>query len=350
MYFCQILNDLNWLQKLTTRYNRAMAKKGKAAASAAKVAKKSRVPTVPLTRLRKLTRRQAKRKAKAEARGRAKPPNSFKLTWQTIVTIRRFWKAFVGIVLVYLILNVVFASGLSNLGSAVRDIKFNLSDQSISTAHPVIKALGGFGTLVVSAGSSGSGVAAVLQSVLFIIESLVIIWALRQLLAGKAIRVKQAYYHSMYPLIPFILVLVVIVIQLLPITLGATVFTFVFTGALTNLAIANWLTAFAFLLLALWSFYMLTASVFALYVVTLPEMEPRSALRSARNLVRYRRRVIFPKILFLPAAIFAMMGLIIIPLIIYASFLVAPAFYILSMLAVLFAHTYLYSLYRSLIA
>jgi len=43
------------------------------------------------------------------------------------------------------------------------------------------------------------------------------------------------------------------------------------------------------------------------------------------------------------------MGLVIVPLIIFASAIVPAVFYILSMLAILFIHTYLYSLYRGML-
>jgi hypothetical protein len=43
------------------------------------------------------------------------------------------------------------------------------------------------------------------------------------------------------------------------------------------------------------------------------------------------------------------MGLIIVPLILLASGVVPAAFYILSMLAILFVHTYLYNLYRGML-
>jgi hypothetical protein len=46
----------------------------------------------------------------------------------------------------------------------------------------------------------------------------------------------------------------------------------------------------------------------------------------------------------------AFMGVIIIPLIAFASVLVLPTFFVLSMLSVLFAHTYLYSLYKGMLA
>jgi hypothetical protein len=276
-------------------------------------------------------------------------PNSFKLTLQVFSIIKAFWRPLLGIVLVYLVLNVVFASGLSNLSTAVSGIKTNLNNTS-SASYPLAKGISGFGALVGSAGVSGSASGSILQSILFVIESLVIIWALRQLLAAKSVTVKEAYYHSTYPLVPFLLVILVIIVQLLPITVGAAVLSAVLTSAASGLSLIVWLSWIIFIALSAWSFYMLSASIFALYIVTLPEMHPREALRSARNLVSRRRWQILPKVLYLPLFVLVAMGIIIIPLIFFASFLVAPVFYILSMLTILFAHAYLYTLYRGLIA
>jgi hypothetical protein len=54
-------------------------------------------------------------------------------------------------------------------------------------------------------------------------------------------------------------------------------------------------------------------------------------------------------VFFLPVFVFVVMGVIIVPLILYASAIVPEVFYVLSMLAILFLHTYLYSLYRELL-
>jgi hypothetical protein len=78
-------------------------------------------------------------------------------------------------------------------------------------------------------------------------------------------------------------------------------------------------------------------------------MQPRQALRSAKDLVNFRRLTVIRKVLFLPLLIFIVMGLVIIPLILMASGVVPAAFYILSMLAILFVHTYMYSLYRGML-
>jgi hypothetical protein len=45
----------------------------------------------------------------------------------------------------------------------------------------------------------------------------------------------------------------------------------------------------------------------------------------------------------------AVMGVVIVPLILFAQAIVPAVFYLLSMLAILFAHAYLYSLYRELL-
>jgi hypothetical protein len=304
-----------------------------------------KAPTVA-GRTRKLTKKQAKVKAKIEARRNRRLIGSFRLAAAVAKVLRRHYKPLGGIVLVYLVLNIVFASGISNVSSAFSNIK---ADLNTGGGHALWHAAGGFGSLVGSAGASTSATGSTLQSVLFILESLVIIWALRHLLAGQAITVKLAYYRSMTPLIPFLLVGLMIIIQLLPVTLGGVILAAVATSVFTSSAVATAVTTVAFLLLAAWSVYMVSASVFALYIVTLPDMSPRPALRSAKDLVRFRRWAVIRRVFFLPLLLLFIMGLIIVPLILYAQAIVPAAFYILSMLAILFAHTYLYSLYRELL-
>ncbi|MBX4197377.1 hypothetical protein KW801_02355 [Candidatus Saccharibacteria bacterium] len=297
-------------------------------------------------RVRKLSKKQAKGKAKKEVKTRKPFPGSFKLTWQVVKTLKQHWKTLGGIVLVYLILNIIFASGISNVSTTFSNIK---ADLNASGGQNLWHAAGGFASLVGSSGASGSSAGSALQSALFVIESLVIIWALRHLLSGQAVSVKLAYYRSMMPLIPFLLVIAVIIIQLLPVSIGATVLAAIATSVFTGTSVATAFSAVAFVLLAMWSLYMVSSSIFALYIVTLPDMQPRQALRSARDLVRFRRLIVIRKVLFLPLLILVTMGVVIVPLILYASSIVPAVFYVLSMVAILFVHTYLYSLYRGML-
>jgi hypothetical protein len=313
----------------------------------AKEVKKSRSkPAAAGGRVRKLTKKQARIKAKKAVKSRQPLPGSFRLSWQAARIFWEHWKTLGGIVLVYLLLNIVFASGISNASTAFSSIK---SDLQASGGHNLWHAAGGFASLVGSSGASGSGTGSALQSVLFIIESLVIIWALRHLLSGQEISVKLAYYRSMTPLIPFLLVISVVIIQLLPVTIGGVVLGIIANSVFPGTAVAAVISVVAIVLLAAWSLYMVSSSVFALYIVTLPDMQPRQALRSAKDLVSHRRLTIIRKVLFLPVLVLLVMGLVVVPLIIFASALVPAVFYVLSMLSILFIHTYLYSLYRGML-
>src|SRR5476651_2039586 len=77
-------------------------------------------------RVRKLTNKQIKSKAKKTAKTRQPLPGSFKLTLRSVKILSQYWKPLGGIVLVYLILNIVFASGISNVNTSFSTIKSNL--------------------------------------------------------------------------------------------------------------------------------------------------------------------------------------------------------------------------------
>lgn len=298
------------------------------------------------TRVRKTTKKQKKQLNKRETRANTKLPSSFRLVGKVYRIFRANWRKLLGIVIIYFLLNIVFASGFGTISSTIDIIK---ADLDASGGRHFTNALSGFGSLVGSAGTSSSQTGSVLQSILIVIESLVIIWALRQILAGKTISVKDAYYRSMTPFIPFLLVIVVIIIQLLPVVLGSAIASAILSAIFSSSGTLTFIFAVIFTLLAAWSIYMLSSSIFALYIVTLPDMHPRKALHSAKNLVRYRRWLILRRLLFLPIFILVIMAIIIVPLILYATILVAPIFYFLGMVAILFIHSYLYSLYRSLL-
>ena len=161
-------------------------------------------------------------------------------------------------------------------------------------------------------------------------------------------RVKQAYYQSTAPLVPFLIIIVFGLLQLLPFSLGAVIR----SAIVSSFVLSGWLsfvTGLIVVALGVWGIYMLVPTIFALYIVTLPGVMPRDAMRSAKDLVRFRRLLLLRKILFLPFFIMVCMAVITVPLILYATSLVAAVFYVLGVLGLLFAHGYLYSLYRDLI-
>jgi hypothetical protein len=114
-------------------------------------------------------------------------------------------------------------------------------------------------------------------------------------------------------------------------------------------AVEKILWALLFAGLALLTLYMLSSSVFALYIVTLPDMTPMKALRSARELVRYRRWTVLRKIICLPIILLLVALVIMLPVIILLTPLARWVFFILTMAALLAIHAYMYTLYRELL-
>jgi hypothetical protein len=73
------------------------------------------------------------------------------------------------------------------------------------------------------------------------------------------------------------------------------------------------------------------------------------ALRSARDLVKYRRWAVLSRVVFMPLALLLMIALIVVPLILFAISAVEWVFFFLTMLSLAIVHSYMYSLYRSLL-
>jgi hypothetical protein len=94
---------------------------------------------------------------------------------------------------------------------------------------------------------------------------------------------------------------------------------------------------------------MVSSSVFALYIVTLPDVTPMQALRSARELVRHRRWSIARKVLFLPVSLLVIAAAIMIPVILLLTPASEWAFFVLSMFSLAVIHSYMYGLYRELL-
>ena len=238
--------------------------------------------------------------------------------------------------------------GLSS-GVDLSSLKSALHSSSATGSNSLSDGATLFGYLIGTAGSSATPAGNTYQTLLVVLMSLVTIWSLRQVLAGKKIKAKEAFYKGVYPLIPFILVLLVLGLQLLPLVIGTWLYSTVIGSGIAVNGFEKLGWTLLFILLALWSLYMLCSSIFGLYIVALPDMTPLKALRSAKQLVKKRRLIVLRKILFLPLAIIIVGAIIMIPLIILVAPVADWLLFVLSLMVLVFAHTYMYSLYRELL-
>lgn len=266
-------------------------------------------------------------------------------------SLKHLWayrKPFVGITLIYLGLTILLVKGLSSSGE-IPAIKEGFEDVLRGTTGQIATGVAVFGFLIGSASGVSSEVAGTYQSMLLIIVSLALIWALRQTHAGTKVGVRESFYRGMYPLVPFLAVLLVIGLQSIPLALGSWLFSVTITAGLAVTGVEQFLWISLCLLLALLTIYMVSSSVFALYVATLPDMTPMKALRSTRELVRYRRWTVLRKVLFLPLVVLVLGALVVIPVVLLIAPLAEWVFFVLTMAALAITHSYLYSLYRELL-
>lgn len=292
---------------------------------------------------------KSKKKQKPEAKKTyPKLPNVLQLTKASAVLLWRHKKLFIGITLIYGLLNLVLVQGLAATNDVV-SLKQQLNQVFTGNFGPLASSFSVFVVLVGSAGNGSSQTAGAYQFFLGLIVSLAIIWALRQIYANTRIRVRDAYYNGMTPLIPFILVLIVVGMQLLPMLIGSSLYSTVVSGGIAVHMIEKILWLGIFLALSLASLYMISSSVLALYIVTLPEMTPIKALKSAKELVKQRRWTVMRKLLFLPVVLLVVAAVIMLPIIIVLTPLAQWVFFLLTMFALAAIHTYIYTLYRELI-
>jgi hypothetical protein len=275
-------------------------------------------------------------------------PSAYSIFKQTLGTLKGNWKVFLGITLWYGIVNMILVQSLTS-GVNVDQARSSFEGMLNGTLGHVAAGAASFVYLLGTSGNSASSTAGSYQLIWIIITSLAFIWVMRQVFNDTKVRVRDGFYRGMYPLIPFVFVLIIIALQLTPMIIGGSLFSSSATTGLTSSFVDTFVWSALFVLLTVFSLYMVTSSIFALYIVSLPDMAPLAALRSAKQLVANRRWTIMRKILFLPFALLLIGALIMVPLILVLPAVASWLLFVLLMICVPIMHSYLYTLYRTLL-
>lgn len=328
-------------KKSSMRKQRSLVKKEKIArphvAAAAKPARKLSADSYKSFRLSKKLRHPG-----------PKVTGSFRLTGRALKHVWQYKKLFGIIALTYLVLNLLFVRGFI-FTADITEVKEAVSELFSGSAGQIAGSLTVMGLLVNSLNPQ-TEVAVLYQTILVTLFSLCVIWALRQTYAGDVPKVKDVFYRSSYPLVQFIIVIFIIGLQLLPLVLANFLYAAVVVSGVAITFPEVFSVSILIFLLVVWSLYMVTVSVFALYIVALPDMTPLKALRSARGLVHYRRWTVMRKVLFLPIGLLAIGSLVMLPVILLVPMAAEAVFLIGSAFMLPLVHSYMYSLYRELLA
>lgn len=268
-----------------------------------------------------------------------------KKSWRLVLANRRNLLRFI---LIFGIGYAIFVRGFSSPVDidGIRDSFEDVLARDISTLAINVTVI----TLMLQSTTSAAGdVQGVYQTIMIVMSTLALIWLYRQQQAGNKVSMKDAFYRGMYPIVPFMLVLFVIFAQFIPASVGNYLFRTVIDNGLAFNATEQFMWLLLFLLLLLLSAYMVTSSMIALFIVTLPDMTPRKALKKAKKLVQFRRLAIMRRIvaLFLFAA-FCFVS-IVFPAIFVSALLAQFLFFALTIVFVPFIIAYMFVLYRELL-
>ncbi len=299
-------------------------------------------------RLREVPKHKSFRVSKKTVRSSKALPKVRDLIKSPVKMVLGNKKIFFGLTAVYALLSFVFIKGLGSTFDLV-DTKNQLQDYFGSDVKDFETSYVLFDHLLKSFNGSLSEIAGTYQLFFSIILILAVVWICRKLFAGEKPKVKEAFYKGMYPIVPFILVILVITLQFIPLTIGNFLLSTVLTNGLTVTFIEKAIWFLIFVLLSTLSLYMVTSSIFALCIVTLQDLTPMQALRSARELVLHRRLGIFGRLIVLVILGMILLAIVFMPLVLIAPLLAEPLFLVASSFGLIFSTVYVYNFYRQLL-
>jgi hypothetical protein len=274
-------------------------------------------------------------------------PSAWKIFKQSNRHLILHKKIFGAITLVYLGLTMLLVRGFgltTDLGLA----KEAFEELLTGAGSGITSSLAVFGYLV-GTNSPNSDVTTLYQSIILVLISLATIWALRQTHAKEKVTIKDIFYRSTYPLTQFLLVLIMIGVQFIPFILGNFLFSATVGSDVAVSVIEKLLWSVVSFGLVLWTIYLVSSSIFALYIVTLPDMTPINALRAAKKLVKFRRWSVIRKVVFLPFILLVVMAVVMLPTIMFLTPISEVVFLVLISSVLVVTHSYIYSLYRELL-
>ena len=280
-------------------------------------------------------------------------PSSWQLFKRSVGTLQRYWKLFFGITLIYGILSIILVKGF-NISVGLSELKDIFNETAQDAAGKVTVGASLLIVLFESSSTTAVDGGGVYQTIFLLVVSLAFIWALRQVYALETkkalkIRIRDAYYRGMSPLVPFVLVFLVIMAELIPFAIGSFLYSTVVANGIAVEAIEKVLWFLLFVSSIVLSVYLLISTLFALYIVALPDMTPMRALRSARGIVKYRRWVVVRKLLAFILLLLGCLAAVMIPLILFATAWAEWAFFAFGIIALALTHSYMYALYRELL-
>ena len=290
-------------------------------------------------------------------------PGYISFSREVFITLRLHRRVYIQLIGVYsvavAVLVGVASQDLFNEFSKLFVSDASSSTESLSTAGNALLLL--LGSTVGAFSPQLSEAQQLTAGILVVLLWLTVVWLLRNQLAGKHPKVRDALYNAGSPIVATAIVVLLMVVQLMPATLAALGYSALTSNSLFQQGVVPMVvTAIAILMVTL-SIYLVTTTIFSLIIITIPGMYPWEAIRAAGDLVVGRRLRILLRFFWMILTVGLVWIIIMMPIIAMSAWAqssieaiswvpVVPIFLTLvSSAAVVYAAAYTYLLYRKVI-
>ncbi len=190
---------------------------------------------------------------------------------------------------------------------------------------------------------------------------LTVVWLLRNIMAGKRVKLRDGLYSGGSPILSTFLVFFVMLIQLVPMALAIIVASAGWQTGFIKEGAVSMAAGLGLTLVIVASLYWTVSTFFALVIVTLPGMYPFRAIAIAGDLVVGRRLRLMYRIGWLLLSIVSWWLVVMIPIILLDSFasakfefianipIVPLAMLMMATFTIIWSATYIYLLYRKVV-
>lgn len=307
--------------------------------------------------------RSFRRTRRRDYRRSLKLPGYHAFTLSVIIELKRHWRTFVLLVVVYGLLMIILGGVTSQ--ATYTQISDLLKQSSTTLSSGGWDKVGQAGLLLLATFASGPTNLSTDQQIYLAIILLFVwlstVWLLREYKLGRRPKLRDGLYNSGSPFLSTFAVIAMLICQLLPIGIVALVYAALNSVGIISEGFGSMLFWIVAALVATLVLYWITSTMIALVVVTLPGMYPLRAMRAAGDLVVSRRLRIMYRILWVLGTVVIAWIVVMVPLVLLTTWLTslwsgmsnipimpaAAAF--MSALSVVWVASYVYLLYRKVV-
>ncbi len=272
-------------------------------------------------------------------------------------------KTFILLALTYVLLTILM------VGVGSQDTYSTISDMLKSTGGNIFNGfwgeIGKSGLLLLASGFSTENLSESQQiyaGLILLLAWLTTIWLLRNILAGRKVKLRDGLYSAGSPILATLLVLMLFIVQLIPVALALVGYGAASISGLLDNGVEAMMFWTAAGLLTILSLYLITSTIFALVIITLPGMYPMQAIRAAGDLVTGRRMRILLRLFWMLFGVFAAWVVVMIPIVMFDSWIkaiwssiewvpiVPMSILLMSSVTIVWASSYIYLFYRKVVA